>query len=105
MLHNGGNARLFAATLGGALRWRRGDDQLKVQGAANYGQSAKGNEHWQTTVENIQGVARYDRFLGDFTLFMAVQARRDRFQGLDLRLQLDPGVAYYVVHEKDELLG
>ena len=35
---------------------------------------------------------------------MAPQARRDRFQGLDCRLNLDPGVAYYFVDQKSQQL-
>jgi putative salt-induced outer membrane protein len=100
----GGNSRLLALTGGGNFRYRREENQVRVQLAGNYGRAAKPPAAWETTVENIQGVGRYDRFFGDVTLFFATQIRRDRFQGLDLRLQLDPGVGYYFVNMSDELL-
>lgn len=53
-----------------------------------------------TTANNLQALARYDRFLGNVSLFLSAQARNDRFQGLDLRQQVDPGVAYYFINEK-----
>jgi putative salt-induced outer membrane protein len=40
------------------------------------------------------------------SLFLALSGRRDRFQGLDLRLNLDPGVAYsFVTQVKQRLWG
>ena len=37
---------------------------------------------------------------------MSLSGRRDRFQGLDLRLNLDPGLAYYFVQgPKHQLWG
>ncbi len=52
----------------------------------------------QTTLENVQGKARYDRFLGSgFAVFLSLSGRNDRFQGLILRENLDPGVAYYFI--------
>ena len=103
-MQNGGNSRLLALTSTGRFRYRREDNQLKVVFAGNYGMTAKEHDTWQTTVENLQGVERYDRFFGDWVLFFASQQRHDRFQGLDLRLQLDPGVGYYFINEKAELL-
>jgi putative salt-induced outer membrane protein len=100
----GGNSRLLALTGGGNFRYRREDNQFKAQLAGNFGRAAKPPGTWETTVENVQGVGRYDRFFGDVTLFFATQLRRDRFQGLDLRLQLDPGVGYYFINQADELL-
>lgn len=39
---------------------------------------------------------RYDAFLPlNFVAFFQAQWRRDRFQGLDTRLNLDPGIGYY----------
>jgi putative salt-induced outer membrane protein len=91
----------MAATSAGKFRMRRGSDQLGAAIAANYAQaSAVKGESIQTTVENFQGKLRYDRFLaGSFAIFGAASARHDRFQGLNLRLNLDPGVAYYFIDE------
>src|SRR5262249_23165077 len=56
-------------------------------------------------VQNLQGKTRYDRFfLTDWTAFLGVQARNDKFQGLDLRLQIDPGLGYYFVNDPKHLL-
>ena len=52
----------------------------------------------QTTANTLFAKLRYDRFLSpEWSLFAAESARKDRFQGLDLRLNFDPGVAYYVL--------
>lgn len=98
-----GNSRSLAFTSAGDFRLRRGDDQLSVAVAGNYGRSrAARGEPMQTTVENLQGRVRYDRFVTEhLALFFATSARRDRFQGLDLRLNLDPGFAYYFIDEKE----
>jgi putative salt-induced outer membrane protein len=59
----------------------------------------------ETTLENVQGRVRYDRFFTKVvTGFLAVSASRDRFQGLDLRLNVDPGVAFYVIDQKSHQL-
>ncbi len=100
-----GNSRSGAITASADTRLRRGKNQLSAQAAANYARSAAPGDPLATTVENYQGKIRYDRFLAKkFAVFMAISARRDRFQGLDLRLNLDPGVAYYFIdREKHQL--
>jgi putative salt-induced outer membrane protein YdiY len=104
-LTTSGNARLVALTASSKFRLRRGEDQVSAAAAANYARAAASPaDEVTTTVENVQGLGRYDRFLGDVTLFGQVQARRDRFQGLDLRLNFDPGVGYYFINEQDTLL-
>jgi len=105
-LASAGNSRAIAATAAGKFRLRRGSDQVGAGVAANYGESAvnKG-EGLQTTVENFQGKLRYDRFLaGSLAVFGAVSARHDRFQGLELRINLDPGVGYYFIDEEKQQL-
>lgn len=94
-----GNSRSLSATTSGQLRVRRGKNQVSSAIAVNYARSAAGpGEGMQTTLENYQGRVRYDRFIADeLALFLATSARRDRFQGLDLRLNVDPGVAYYFI--------
>jgi len=100
-----GNARLFAGTASSKFRLRRTDNQLSAAAAANYGRAAASPaDDMETNVENYQGTARYDRFFGDVTLFLSLQGRRDRFQGLNLRGRVDPGVGYYFINEKTTLL-
>jgi putative salt-induced outer membrane protein len=104
----GGNSRSISATAAGKFRVRQESNQLSLAAAANYGRSAPSpTDSVQTTVENFQGKSRYDRFLsGSFAMFGAVSGLRDRFQGLDLRLNVDPGIAYYFVDEaKQQLWG
>jgi putative salt-induced outer membrane protein len=101
-----GNSRSLAATASGQFRLRRELNQLSAAAAANYARAAANrNEDTATTVENFQGKVRYDRFvLENLAVFLATTARRDRFQGLDLRLNVDPGVAYYFVDQKKHQL-
>src|SRR6185369_4316892 len=105
-LASAGNSRSLAATAAGKFRWRQESDQVGAGIAANYAESAvnKG-EGLQTTVENFQGKVRYDRFLaGSFAVFGGVSARHDRFQGLELRINLDPGLGYYFIDEDKQQL-
>ncbi len=96
-----GNSRSLALTSVANLRVRRSLNEVSVAAAANFGRSAAApNEKMKTSVENYQGKLRYDRFVSErFALFVAQSGRKDRFQGLDLRLNLDPGVAYYLLDE------
>lgn len=101
----GGNSRFFGGSGDSKLRLRRDDDQLSARVAANYSRAAPPGGSAATTIENFQGRARYDRFfLEDWVGFVGVQGRRDRFQGLDMRMQLDPGLGYYLLNESDERL-
>lgn len=107
LLATSGNTQSLAVTGGTAFRYRKKDDQLSAAAAVNYaraGTPAKGDKPAtppDTTVENYQAKVRYDRFVtGSFVAFLGVQGRRDRFAGLDLRLQVDPGVGYYFVDTK-----
>ncbi|HEY6557198.1 MAG TPA: DUF481 domain-containing protein [Polyangiaceae bacterium] len=101
-----GNSRSLALTASGDFRIRRGDNQLSAMAAANYGRAAADRDSdMETTVQNEQGRVRYDRFLTEhLAAFFAVSARHDPFQGLDLRLNFDPGFAYYVIDEKTHQL-
>lgn len=105
-LASSGNSRSMAATSASKFRLRRGSDQVGAAIAANYAQSATSRgEGLRTTVQNFQGRLRYDRFLsGSFAVFAAGSARHDRFQGLELRLNFDPGVEYYLVDESAQQL-
>lgn len=101
-----GNSRSIAATFAEQFRLRRDVHQLSVSSGVNYGRSALDPDTgMETTVENYQGKARYDYFLGGgFALFLGVSARKDRFQGLALRLNVAPGAAYYFVDTTDHQL-
>ena len=105
-LSSAGNSRSLAATTSGKFRLRRGSDQVSAGVAANYARSAATKDDGiKTTVENFQGKVRYDRFLaGSFAVFGGASLRHDRFQGLDLRLNLDPGIEYYFVDQADQQL-
>lgn len=101
-----GNSRSLATTGSGSMRLRRGDNELSAILAANYARAAASPDATEeTTMENYQGKLRYDRFVSDRTsLFLSFSGRRDRFQGLDARLNLDPGLAYYFISEEKQRL-
>jgi putative salt-induced outer membrane protein len=105
-LLSAGNSRNLALTAGADYFLRRGTSQFGALAAVNYGRSAPGQDlPSETTVENYQGSVRYDYFFaGSLAGFGSVSARRDRFQELDLRLNFDPGLAYYVIDEKEQRL-
>jgi len=101
-----GNSRSLAGTGSTRFRLRRSANQVSAAVAGNYARAAQDtSSRMETTVENVQGRLRYDRFLVEhLAVFLAVLARRDRFQGLDLRLRVDPGIAYYFLDDKAEQL-
>src|SRR5690606_28536869 len=117
-----GNAFAAAVTGLGRFRLRRGIHQLGVEAAGNYGVADVQRETLRyqyftgatsldelaevrtlsserdTTISNIQARARYDVFFAErWSAFVMATIRRDRFQGLDLRFNLDPGVAFHVL--------
>jgi putative salt-induced outer membrane protein len=101
-LFTAGNAQSTSITSGATFRLRREENQLSAAAAANYATARPAGEPaTHKTVENFQGKSRYDRFLTPVVVaFGAVSLRSDRFQGLDLRLNLDPGFAFYAVDTK-----
>lgn len=101
-LLSSGNARSMATTASGNFRLRRGQNQLSIAAAANYATARPaGEKTMRKTVENYQAKSRYDRFIAKHVaLFGAASLRKDRFQGLDWRLNLDPGLAYYFLDVK-----
>lgn len=100
-----GNARSLAVTGRIDHRLRRDRHQLTASGAVNYGSAGKADGPVEPTVENLQGLLRYDFYFAEhWSFFLQSSARRDRFQGLNLRLNIDPGVAYYIVDEKKQRL-
>lgn len=101
-----GNAQSFAVTGAGNVRLRRGENQYSADAAVNYAEARVAPATTQqTTVENFQGRVRYDRFLSEhWAVFVQQSGRRDFFQGLDLRLNFDPGLAYYFLVEPKQHL-
>ena len=101
-----GNSRSLSLTGAGDFKLRRGPNQFSAAAGANFARAAATPaDDTETTVENYQGKIRYDRFLsGALAAFLAVSGRRDRFQGLDLRLNIDPGLAYYFVDVENHQL-
>lgn len=104
-LFSAGNSRTVALTSGLKFRIRREQHQVTAQGAVNFARGGSRGEAMDTTVENYQGLLRYDYFLSErVSLFVQGTGRRDRFQGLNLRLNVDPGVAYYFINTKKHRL-
>ena len=101
-----GNSRSMALTSAARFRSRKANNQLTAGAAVNFARAAVDEQDGMvTTVENYQARSRYDRFLGKgLAAFLAASARRDRFQGLDLRLNVDPGLAYYFLDSDDTRL-
>jgi putative salt-induced outer membrane protein len=99
-----GNARSLSLTASGDYFLRRLDNQFEISAAANYGRSGVGRSGpTNPTVVNYQARARYDRFFtNQIAGLVSVSALRDRFQGLNLRLSIDPGLAYYFIDQKSQ---
>ncbi len=101
-----GNARQIAVTGASTFLIRRGRHQGSAAAAGNYGQAASTVEDdLEPTVSNIQGRVRYDIFLARrWAAFAMATGRHDPFQGLDFRLNIDPGAAFYILPGADERL-
>lgn len=96
-----GNSRSLALTTAAKSKVRRDQHQFTGGAALNYAQAGKPGEASTTSVENVQGLLRYDFFITErIVAFLKVSALHDRFQGLDMRLNVDPGLGYYFVQEK-----
>lgn len=101
-----GNARALALTGNGNFRIRRGIHQFGAVALANFGRAAvDADADVETTVNNVQGRARYDVFVHPrISLFAMATARHDPFQQLDLRLNIDPGIAVYILNAANHRL-
>lgn len=96
-----GNTETLALTGSADFRLRRRDSQLSAVAAVNHARSPNDDGDVEATVDNYQGRVRYDYFVsGALATFFSVSGRRDRFQDLDLRLNIDPGLAYYFFDEE-----
>ncbi len=105
-LYSTGNARLLAVTGLARFRLRRERHQFRAEAAGNYGRTAEDPDaDPETTVLNVQGMSRYDFFFSKrWSAFLMGTVRHDRFQGLDLRLNIDPGVAFYAIQKPNHRL-
>lgn len=104
-LFSSGNARTVAVTTAAKFKIRRQEHQFSTALAVNFARGGKAGESVDTTAENYQGLVRYDYFFTDrIAGFFQTSGRRDRFQGLDLRSNFDPGVAYYFINTKKHSL-
>jgi putative salt-induced outer membrane protein len=101
-----GNARAMAGTGLTKFRLRRGMHQFSSALAGNYGRAAVDRKSDPVpTVGNVQGRARYDIFFAKhWAAFLMATARHDPFQGLDVRLNVDPGFAYHLLVKKKHRL-
>lgn len=95
-----GNSRTLAATGLANFRLRRTRHQFGASLAGNYGATGvEDSDRYETTIGNVQGLARYDVFFArDWTAFLQLTARHDPFQGLEYRMNVDPGFAYYAIN-------
>jgi putative salt-induced outer membrane protein len=103
---NTGNSRSLAMTATSNLRIRRSRHQFSANLAGNFGRAAteKGGP-WLDTTRNVQGRVRYDVFFAErWSAFLMATMRNDVFQGLDYRLNVDPGVAFYAIPKKNHRL-
>jgi hypothetical protein len=90
-----GNSNMLAGTINGALDVRRGNNAFGAAILGNYGQSAPPGADAVENTENLQGRLRYDRYVSERASFFLIgTGRHDRFQGLDFRLNVDPGFKY-----------
>ena len=100
-----GNSRLLAGTINGAVDSRHGANGYGASILGNYGQGAAPGASEVETAENLQGKIRYDRYVLDqASVFLIVTGRHDKFQGLDFRLNLDPGFKYLFLKEASNAL-
>jgi putative salt-induced outer membrane protein YdiY len=90
-----GNTRLLAGTMNGEWSSRWGSNGIGASILGNYGQGAPPGSPVVETAENVQGRVRYDRYIIDqASLFLINTVRHDRFQGLEVRYNIDPGFKY-----------
>lgn len=87
---NTGNTRSFQANGGGDFDLMRGMNAVSAMFNFTYGIAVldRANDDYERTAANLNSKARYDRFVTlDDSFFAAAVFRRDRFAGLDARVQ------------------
>ena len=100
-----GNSRLLAFSTNGVIESRHEANGFGAALVANYGQGAPPDKAVQVTTQNIQAKLRYDRYLIEqASLFLQTTGRHDRFQGINARLNLDPGFKYLFLREQSNSL-
>jgi putative salt-induced outer membrane protein len=100
-----GNTRLLAGTMNGQYDSRWGANGIGASILGNYGQGAPPGAAVVETAENVQGRVRYDRYVIDqASVFLINTVRHDRFQGLEVRYNLDPGFKYLFLTAETNLL-
>jgi hypothetical protein len=91
--------------MNGTFDMRRDHNGFGAALIGNYAQGGPAGQAIQPTAENLQGRLRYDRYVSDrVSLFLGSTGRHDRFQGLDFRLNVDPGVKYLFLKEQASAL-
>lgn len=105
-IFNTGNSRALAFTGVSNFRLRRSIHQFGAAVAGNYGATGvPDSRRYESTVGNVQGLVRYDVFFAKrWSAFTQVVARHDTFQGLDYRMNIDPGVAFYALTKPNHRL-
>lgn len=103
-LFTSGNARSGALTGGGRFRIRRKIHEFQAQLVGNYAQGSirlpDGARSSQLTAGNVQGRVRYDVYFHPrVTFFTMLTARFDPFLGLNMRMRVDPGFAFYMLND------
>jgi hypothetical protein len=72
--------------------------RLQLSGEGNYARAPLGDRSIRAAVRNVRAVARYEyRLSGPWSFVTAVGGRRDRVIGLDMHLNVSPGLAYHLV--------
>jgi hypothetical protein len=101
-----GNSNLLAGTINGALDVRSGMNEYGASILGSYGESTPPGGSWAVeTVGNFQAKLRYDRYISEPAgLFLLLSGRNDRFQGLDFRMNVDPGFKYLFMKEASNTL-
>jgi putative salt-induced outer membrane protein len=100
-----GNSRLVALTASGTFDHRTSNSGFGAALVANYGLGAAPGQEMVTTTENLQGRLRYDQYIIDEAgVFLIVTGRHDRLQGVEFRLNLDPGFKYLFLTEQAHAL-
>jgi len=104
---NTGNTRTFAFSTNSHFQLKRSEHQLTMDVTGIYGLAALRDDTtgdfsgWNPNAGNVFGQVRYDYFLTpNNALVAAVQARHDRFAGLELRFQGQLGYLRNFVNEE-----
>lgn len=100
-----GNSRNLAVSGSSSVETRFHGNGFGASVLGNYGQGASQGDAVKVSTQNLQGRVRYDRYLIDeLAAFLILTGRHDRFQGLALRTNLDPGVKYLFLREATHTL-